>query len=238
MGAARINRKHRWFSFSLRSLLIVVTILCVGLGWKMHQVRNLRRAVAEVHRLGGDVNFRYELDRAPPVEPPGPKWLRRILGDDFFVEVNQIQIYTDQANDESLAIIASLPHIDSLIVRSNGITDKGLASFSQASGLEALELRSTKITGAGYLQLKELLTLKSLILRDDSTVTDAWLSDIAELKQVRYLFLQNTQITDRGLAALRPATWLRQIDLTGTKVTKDGVDQLKKALPKCRITWP
>ena len=93
----------------MRTLLIVMTLFCVGIAWKMNRVRTIQCAVAEVQRLGGVVTYVHELGAAPPVEPPGPKWLRRIVGDDFFEEVDQIQIDNDQANDDTLAMIATLP---------------------------------------------------------------------------------------------------------------------------------
>src|SRR5262249_32517948 len=93
--------KRRWITFSLRTLLIVMTLLCVGIGWKMNKVGNWRRAVAEAQRLGATITYFHDLDATTsPAEPPGPKWLRRIFGDDFFEEVSQIQIYNDQANDD------------------------------------------------------------------------------------------------------------------------------------------
>ena len=31
--------KHRWFAFSLRAMFVVVTVLCIWLGWNLHQVQ-------------------------------------------------------------------------------------------------------------------------------------------------------------------------------------------------------
>lgn len=39
----KLNR--RWFQLSLRSTLVLVTIGCIGLGWKVEQVRKQRAAV-------------------------------------------------------------------------------------------------------------------------------------------------------------------------------------------------
>lgn len=198
----------------------------------MHRVRDLRIAIKEVQRLGGDITYAHHVD------PPGPKWVRLILGDDFFVEVTQIQLYTDEVNDATLAVIAKLPRIDSLIVKSDGVTNKGLAVLAHANGLMAVDIRSANVTAAGYLQLKDLASLRSLILRQNTAVNDTWLADILELKQVRYLTLRYSGITNRGLEELQQATWLDLIDLMGTKVSPEGVKQLQQALPKCRIVWP
>lgn len=234
-----IKPKRRWFRFSMRTLLIVMTLLCVGIGWKMNQVRNLRRAVAEAQRLGATISYFHELDATTsPAEPPGPKWLRRIFGDDFFEEVDQIQIYNDQANDDTLALIAKLPRIRSLIVRSNAFTDKGLASLAGASELETLELTSANVTASGYANLKGLRKLMSISFRKNPTVEDSWLTEIAKLTQVHYLYLTCPQFTDAGLVHLQTASGLRELDLRGSGVTKEGVELLKTFLPKCKITGP
>jgi hypothetical protein len=230
--------KRRWFRFSLRTLLIVVTIVGVAAGWKMNQVRNLRCAVAEAQRLGAKITYAHELDTSPPVEPPGPKWLRQFVGDDFFEEVCQIQIFNDQANDDTLALIAKLPRISSLIVRSNAITDKGLASLAGASGLEALELSSANITASGYANLKGLRKLMTIVFSSNPTVDDSWLTEIAKLTQVHYLYLNCPQFTDGGLVHLQTASGLRELDVTDSSVTKEGVEALKTFLPNCKITGP
>jgi hypothetical protein len=120
-----------------------------------------------------------------PAEPPGPKWLRRIFGDDFFEEVEQIQIYNDQANDDTVALIAKLPRIRSLIVRSNAITDKGVASLAGAGELEALELSSANVTASGYANLKGLRKLMAISFRKNPTAEDSWLAEITKLTQVQ-----------------------------------------------------
>ena len=45
--------RRRWFRFSLRSLLVVVTVFCVWLGWEMHIVRGRRQALRWVEQNGG-----------------------------------------------------------------------------------------------------------------------------------------------------------------------------------------
>jgi hypothetical protein len=235
MESACANPKRRWRSFSLRMLLTLVTVFCVGLGWKMYRVQNLRRAVKEVQRLGGDISYIHQLSRPP--EPPGPMWLRRLIGDDLFVEVGQIQLYSEQTNDETLAILARLPRIDSLIVKSDGVTDKGLTNLAKATGLKALDLRSANVTALGFVQLTGLRELETLVFRDQA-FSDTWLADIARLTQVKYLILRNTQVTDDGLRHLWRAKGLRSLDLRETKVTESGVQQLRLALPDCQIDWP
>jgi hypothetical protein len=90
--------KRRWFQFSLRTLLIVVALLAVPLGyvgWQAKIVRERKAMVREVAKMGGQVVFSsYETKLGPDshfrfgettMKPPYPtvSTLRAWLGDDF-----------------------------------------------------------------------------------------------------------------------------------------------------------
>ena len=71
---------RRWYQFSLRTLLLVMTVFAVWLGIKIHQARQQKQAVAAIEKLGGTVYYDYQVTtdsrawskaRAKP-KPPGP----------------------------------------------------------------------------------------------------------------------------------------------------------------------
>ena len=103
MTTVRTKSERRFLRFSVRTLLIVLTILCIWLGWKVERARRQREAVAFVHEMGGSVNYDYEVDNdgrfAPNAEPPGPKWLRRQLGVDFFDDVILARLVEAEVSD-------------------------------------------------------------------------------------------------------------------------------------------
>ena len=82
----------------------------------------------------------------------------------------------------------------------------------------------------------ELAGLESLEL-DHTKVGDAGLAKIAGLTKLTDLALDSVDLTDAGVAHLAAIRTLRQIDLYHTLVTDKGFDQLKKALPDCRIHY-
>jgi hypothetical protein len=94
--ATHTKRKRRFLRFSIRTLLIVLTIFCVALGWKVERARKQREAVAWVHEMGGSVNYDYEFDddgsSATDAKPPGSEWLRKHLGRDFFDDVVRVSL--------------------------------------------------------------------------------------------------------------------------------------------------
>jgi hypothetical protein len=69
-------------------------------------------------------------------------------------------------------------------------------------------------------------------------VTDAGLKDLKELKNLTGLSLQYCKVTDAGLKELAEIKTLKSLSLRGNKgVTAAGVEELKKALPDCKISF-
>ena len=57
--------RRRWFQFSLRGFLVVLTIGCLWLGWKVERAQSQREAVAKIESVGAIV---YYGDSTAPVE--------------------------------------------------------------------------------------------------------------------------------------------------------------------------
>ena len=60
---------------------------------------------------------------------------------------------------------------------------------------------------------------------------------MAGLKRLTFLELRGTQVTEDGPKELVGLKQLATLYLTRTPVTEAGVEELRKALPKCRITF-
>jgi hypothetical protein len=144
------KRKRRWLQFSLRLLLIGTVVVAVAAGWLGRSIERKRRQLEVVNTIlkdGGVVFYDYGRQEiggwTKGREPSGPSWLRAILGENFFSEVEMV-------------------------------------------GLD-----------------------------DHSTVTDA---DIPRLKQ-----------------ELKELPHLKYFDVARSKITRDGVEDLKQALPNCKV---
>ena len=68
-------------------------------------------------------------------------------------------------------------------------------------------------------------------------VSDAGLANFKDCKNLQSIGLRGTPITNKGLAPFHDCKKLTVLDLVQTKVTKAGIEELKKALPKCKIDW-
>ena len=199
--------RRRWFRFSLRTLLVLMLLACIGMGWlgvKMQQVRRQRDAVAAMERLGGVVHWVHDY---PDVGLQGKAWLRQLLGDDFFAHPDIVEI----RNDAAIECLKEVSQAPTLILSGRRITDAELGHLKGVKDLQAIHFIDTpQVTNDGLRHLKELTQLTALALN-------------------------GSQITDAGLEHLKRLTQLRRLGLSDTQVSDSGVSRLKQALPNCCV---
>jgi len=113
--------RRRWLQFSLRGFLVVLSIGCLWLGWKVDRAHKQRDAVETIEAIGGIVVYdwqacvdswvispatsKYSRWGASPAyrylpddsEPPAPAWLRSLLGDHLFQNPTSVIFRTRHA---------------------------------------------------------------------------------------------------------------------------------------------
>jgi hypothetical protein len=153
--------KRRWYQFSLRTLLIFVTLSACACSWfavKMQQARKQRQAVQAIKKLGGTVRYDYELNvAAPNPTPPGPVWLRKCLGADFVANVAEVIFSGAQITDADLEQLQDLAKLQQLLLSDTQVTDAGLEHLEQLNHLMYLDLTRTKVTDVGVRRLRQAL---------------------------------------------------------------------------------
>ena len=162
--AARTNAtkpKRRFLRFSLRTLLVVMLVVCVVLGRKVEQVRKQREVVAWIEQMGGQVRYDYEIDdnrrRLPNPRPPGPIFLRKLLGDDFFSIVVRVDYIGPEFSD--VTPLAGLTNLTSLALISTEVSD--VTPLAGLTSLKRLNLEHTEVSDVTPLTgLTSLLELK------------------------------------------------------------------------------
>jgi hypothetical protein len=238
------NEKHRHrLKLSLRAMMLVILLLGVWLGWQVNKAREQREAVAAVQRYGGWVHYDYEFVNGkltPGRSPRVPRWLRRLLGDEFFQQVRQVSLVYDDSTgkrfdntnvvacDDVLARVARLPGLRSLLLKESQATDEGMRHIGRMTGLEELFIwDASSVTDAGVAYLAGLKDLKNIHI-SHSNLTDASLALLSRLPAIETLSLQQNHFTDAGLARLTGRERLKglYIGLGDLRVTDAGLAHL------------
>jgi hypothetical protein len=254
------KRERRWCQFSLRTLLIFTVTIAVGAGWlgkRIEQKRKDRETVEAIVKLGGTVAYDYQTDDLR-AEPRGPSWLRDVLGENFFSEVDGVwlrnatdvdagvahlkgltqlrvlNLWNTKASDVTLLHLKELPELQELNLDGTNVTDTGLLNLKGLTQLQGLSLARTNVSDTGLASLKGLTQLRLLII-DNTTIGDAGLESLKGLTQLHTLILVHTQVSDDGLENLKALTQLQELDLSFTNVTDAGVKGLQKSLSNCTI---
>lgn len=103
---------RRRFQFSLRTLLVLLTALAIWLGFTVNRAQVQKKAVRAIEAAGGVVQYDWQPKLKPQSggtvsvayqashwtnvltpesgQPGGPAWLRRLIGDDYFQEVESV----------------------------------------------------------------------------------------------------------------------------------------------------
>jgi hypothetical protein len=209
-------KRRRWFRFSLRVLLAVVTVAAVWMGITMKAIRDRREAIRVIDEMGGTYGVRIV----------GPKWLRYLVGDDKgFYDALRVSLGPDNQGYDPM----------------RPVTDKDISlvidHFGAFTRMSALDLWGPQITDEGLFSLTRLDGLSRLRLNSTS-ISDRGLETIQALKSLEHLDLGSTNVSDAGLKCLIGLANLKSLDLSRTRVTKEGVLELQKSLPNTKISGP
>ena len=195
--------RRRWFQFSVRSVLIAMTLFGVWFGLRMDRARRQQKAVVVLRERG---NVLYESHFQGPglsarfgkPAPWGPKWLRAIVGDDFFDRVRAVRL-TESPNDDDLAYLRDLPDVESLIISSTHVTGKGIEQVRGLTSLKELILSRNQMTDADLARLEPLQELRYLSCF--CSMSDKAVDSLAALKNLEELHISNVAAGSTGARA-------------------------------------
>jgi hypothetical protein len=212
-GRAPRRRLLRRFRYSLRGLLLVVTVAAIALGWYCHRAREQKRAVESIKALGGHVFYHGG-------EKNTPAWLwrlSRLVGQDWLLSVTAVNLSRADVEKGDLECLKCLPRLKRLWLSQTGITDARLEPVASLRNLRFLHLHRTCVTDAGLARIARLKKLESLYL-SNTQVTDAGVRYLKDLSAIRCLHLAETSVTEKSLPHLRGLKNLRTLDLRETQV--------------------
>ncbi len=207
------NKPRSVFRFSLRFLLLAMIVVCITLGWRAGRAYEHRKAVEWVQSRGGTLEYAYQKRDATgyplPSQPPGPTWLRKIVGIDYLDDVTSVSLSGAKVAD--LTPLTGLPKLRSLWLCENPFSD--IAPIASLKKLEWLDISQSKV--ADLKPLTKLPKLRFLYIHATPNVTD--FTPLAKLTSLEQLYASNTPITDvTPLAQLKA---LNHVDLLDTDVS-------------------
>ena len=248
MAANTSTRRSPRCQFSLRTLMIAVSLVGILLGWReslVRETRRLREALDQFATSGGEfkyqctadeygvISFRKSSDEPGDSQGIWPEWLagdRRGLAPEIacypvIYDVGGLGVPPMRkeafsvGNDDGLRSLRSSPTLRMVSTGvSDGVTDIGLGYIATLPKLEALIMRRSRITDEGLRQLQGCSALKKLDL-SGTGISDDGLASISSLANLRELFLADTKITDNGMKSLEAFQCVRKLILSRTQIS-------------------
>jgi hypothetical protein len=255
---------RRWCQYSLRLLMLFVTLCAIACGWlgvKVDRGRKQKAVVDALEKRCFRISYDYETDDMGNLVPNPrlkvPQFLRRLMGDDCFTNVVEVEAYNPsvrlyldgldevsylplarKAMPESLRLVAQLPHIKKLHLEREEMDDSRLDQLQCLSDLECLSLNGAMVSNSGLAKLRAFPKLRSLEL-GYTLVTDEGMATLACLNRLEVLRLDGTDVSDTGLAVLQNIKNLKCLSLqdmpSSSRVSGEGIARFKEALPNCKL---
>jgi hypothetical protein len=159
---ALLTPKRRWAQFSLGTMFVVVTVLCVWLAVQVNRAHRQRDAVAALRKLGAAVFYvdpadsRRVNDRFPV--------LRRCLGAAYVEPVEYVslrhatRLYTNPETIEAaLILVKELPGLLRLNLEGLPLTERDIDHVVALSEIRHLDVGYTGISDAAVARIEQAL---------------------------------------------------------------------------------
>lgn len=225
----------RFRRFSLLSLLIAITVCAVWISVSSNRAGKLHRAIEQLSDTGCQIGYDFEFDgtvRVKNPRPQGPEFLRKWLGDEYFVDVVLVKFPYSATRNQDLNHLKDLPNVRVLDLDCATVDD--IAVVAHLSKLRYLDLENTKITNEALEHLRNLNRLETLVL-SDTEVGDKGIEHLSRLENLVELRLDRTNITDSCIEHLVGLKSLAILHVSSTNITSKGVEKIKSALPSCSV---
>ena len=255
--AARSPRRRPRLRIGVGGLMLVILVVGLWLGYRVHRARQQRLAVASVREFGGWVEYAdgfgvgpdgmtQEAGSSPPSRGkrvPGKRmaalaWFRNWLGDEYWREIAHVNMLGNPHSfpgpdgpsvDAALLPLHGQSGIRTVQLEGELLTDKGLATVATWTGLEVFRLWwGGGITDDGVASLAGLPRLRIVFL-SVTDLTDPAIDHLADLPALEELTVEGSHFTDRSLQSLARAKRLRVLDLSSetSTITDAGLQHLE-----------
>lgn len=236
--------KRRWYQFSLRTLVVVMLLVSVVLGYWGNAWRRAQRqweAVRAIEEAGGGVRINtgvladpYDYEALMYKTPKWHKWLGidcpEVLeitialpnGDGKEImphlrqlrEVKSIRLEGDWLDDEGMAVVAQLPELRILTWKSANSTVDGLVHLRNHPRLTEIHLFETTVADVEFEHLSTCANLEELEIEGPNTLTSKGIHALSRLK-LKSLSFRRSPLAADAIEAISDLTTLESLDMEG-----------------------
>ena len=114
-----------------------------------------RMAVQAIEALGGSVMYDFEIQGK--AEPPGPRWLRSMVGDEYFMNVEEVLLWDASADDRVVSQLCNLKHVKKMYLQGTQISDASVPYLEAMHELEILSLWKTRVSEDAKARIRRKL---------------------------------------------------------------------------------
>lgn len=201
---------ERWKRFSLRTLLVLMTLACVMMGvWTLYiqPFRRQAQAAVSIERSQG------MMEREAAEGPGWQEWLVvKTVGPEHFVRVTMADLRDCQLVEGTLQDLRYLCFARQLYLDKTEISEELLEQLVRLKPLEKLSIRFTNLSDSGVASL-------------------------SRMENLRELALSGTRITDASIAELGKMKGLQSLNVRWSSITPQGAERLRQALPECQVYY-
>jgi len=185
-----------------------MTVLCIVLGLFVGRAMRQRAAVELLLKVHAEIQ--YDCDTGPRQTSHR---IPQLIDPNYLHSVTRLILDAPAANDESLALLEALPHLEVLMItEGSDVSNDGLRQLRSVPGLKCLVLASGSIDDRGLGYVAALSGLEELDIHNQSRITDAGILRLAELKRLRRLTIWNTGAKKISVACLQSSLPNCEID--------------------------
>ena len=199
---------YRRLRFSVGSLLIVTSIICVTMGfWSVYVDPYRAQAVSrdKVQSLGG------QWHSTPATGSQWHRWLvETMLGAGEFAEIDEVDLRKCQVDNNELGALSGLKWVRVIYLDRAEVTDDNIYVISNLTRLVTLSLAYTQVTDRGIAQLRQLENLDTLTLT-------------------------GVPISDESIPPFETLASLRELYIRWTKISPAGAREIEETLPTCSV---
>jgi len=194
--------RRRWWQFRLRTLLLMLTLISVGLalmGIPLAEHYREQRIVAPIEADGGRVSQRF-------ASRLGSSVLSMAVGSRPYMRVRSIE-NANATPIENLQRLDELHHLSSLALRGVTLSDENLKDIARIPSLKSLDISGSTVTDAGLQHLRGHKELSRLNVAG-TPISDAALEQLeATLPQANHLLRQRAvdELVARG-CTIKPSS--------------------------------